>query len=255
MRKGQTGQQIAHNLDNTISASTVNRSFNHLVKTGHPAPQRSKAGRPQKLSPLAVEQFYTPATSKPRATALQLQSELFIDFDIELSTRTINRYRNRAGLSYKKLTTQARQADKWKELLFLPRQGTVKAHQLVCMDESFFNTCTSNSSFGWGDVGSRTWVDQNFGRGNGYSAMVILTSKGIEPAPVIQGGFNREEILRVLRVYVVSNSYPQFGVWCGVSSKLNEHFSPSVSHLQSVPWVEFNRLLGQSQYSQVQGSD
>ena len=82
-----------------------------------------------------------------------MQDFLFDEFDLQVSVATISRALLRARWSRK--AVKARAAERNHELcnMWIGRQATWRASQLVFLDESACNERTGDRKFGWAPIG------------------------------------------------------------------------------------------------------
>ncbi|KAK4693223.1 hypothetical protein P7C70_g8968, partial [Phenoliferia sp. Uapishka_3] len=212
---GQSAEAVEQDLLGMVSSRHARRLAKQLRETGSANidPKTYKPrGRPRKMSFTDSEFLRERSRTSRSSTAAQLNTSLFLNSasNDTVSDRTVYRSLHRSGLSHKKVTTQAREADLEQEMVYLGRLGDGIGDEFVCMDEVGLNDTTSNSIYGWSDVGERAWVEQPFGRGKKYSAIAILTAGGLLGVPVLEGAYGTNEILEMLELYVFPfcNPYP-----------------------------------------------
>ncbi|KAK4702156.1 hypothetical protein P7C70_g4067, partial [Phenoliferia sp. Uapishka_3] len=212
--QGQSASSVEADLLKAVSKRHIYRLAKLYQRTGSATSKKRfgrTLGRPRKLNHKQTTFLLKCHQKRVRSTSQSLLTQLHLHHGIyNISARSINRYQHRSGLSFKKITTQAREGDPLMEKRYWVPLGMIRARQPICLDETRINDTTGNSGYGWSDIGARAVVEQPFGRGRGFSAIAVLTHEGLIGVPVIEGAYNVEEIIRMLEVFVFpfSNPYP-----------------------------------------------
>ncbi|KAF8133505.1 hypothetical protein K438DRAFT_1538154, partial [Mycena galopus ATCC 62051] len=79
----------------------------------------------------------------------EIQEQLFLQHDLDVSLSTISRTMKRLGLSSKKLSRQAAERCADARRAFIMEIGDEPADRIVCADESAVNILTSYRRNGW----------------------------------------------------------------------------------------------------------
>jgi len=195
-----------HLVNKTGSRSSIYRWSKLYRQTGSATRDKSTyktRGRPRQLSHVHTAFLHSVVARRPDINAETVADLFLLRFDAHLNKRSLYRYFERGGITFKRLDKRALEADPAKEAEYLFNLSHHHAEQFICLDETHINDKTVNGGSGWSPEGTRAIVHQKLQRGVGYSAMVVLTWQGLFGVPVIQGAYNVEETLNMLYTYVV----------------------------------------------------
>ena len=117
---------------------------------------------------------------------------MFDEFDLQVSVATISRALLRARWSRK--AVKARAAERNRELcnMWIGRQATWRASQLVFLDESACNERTGDRKYGWAPIGRGCEVSCHVKRSERWSVLPALSVNGYLSYLIYQGSITAE---------------------------------------------------------------
>ena len=140
-----------------------------------------------------------------------MQDFLFDEFDLQVSTPTIYRTLTKARWSRK--AVRARAAERSHELraLWIGRQATWNASQLVFLDESACNERTGDRKFGWAPIGRGCEVSHPTKRSERWSVLPALSVDGYLSYIIYQGSITAEIFEQFVEQQVLPHCTPYPG--------------------------------------------
>ncbi|KAJ7203048.1 hypothetical protein GGX14DRAFT_369858 [Mycena pura] len=144
----KTSTEIAIDLD--MPLRVVQRVKKTWREIGEVCRDRKYIGRSPMMSPNHTKVRISLTQSRVDMTYLdEIQEQLFLQHDLDVSLSTISRTMKILGLSSKKLSVQAAERCADARRAFIMEIGDEPADRIVCADESAVNILTSYRRNGW----------------------------------------------------------------------------------------------------------
>ena len=136
---------------------------------------------------------------QPTAYLLEMQQFIYDAYDIEIATRTISDYLDRAKWSRK--AVRARAAERCEPLRAAWRglQPQWDDDQLIFIDESASNERTGDRKMGWSPIGVECAVERPIKRSERWSILPALTNEGYMDWIIYQGSITADLFLEFLQ--------------------------------------------------------
>ncbi|KAJ6453022.1 hypothetical protein C8R47DRAFT_946912, partial [Mycena vitilis] len=142
-----TSTEIAINLD--MPLRVVQRIKRTWREIGEVCRDRRYQGRSPLMSQTQTKFLLALIDHTPDIYLDEIQEQLFIQHDVDVSLATVSRTMKRLGLSSKKLSRAAAERCEHARWHFLMEIGDEPADRIVCADESAVNILTSYRRNGW----------------------------------------------------------------------------------------------------------
>ena len=146
----------------------------------------------------------------PKIYLDELQQELLLHRNIEVSISTISRALQQLAISQKKVSHEALE---WNELLRATWQaeyGDIPAEYFVWLDEASVDDQTNQRRDGWAAVGRACISRATFIHGQRFSVLPALTHKGIIALDIFEGSVNKEKFIQFIDQQLVCHFASQF---------------------------------------------
>ncbi|KAJ7140339.1 hypothetical protein C8R46DRAFT_849173, partial [Mycena filopes] len=143
----KTSTEIAIDLDMPLRVvQRVKRTWNEI---GEVSRERRYLGRSPIMSPAHSKFILALIDHSPDIYLDELQEQLYVQHDLDVSLATISRTMKRMGLCSKKLSRQAAERCAHARRDFIMKIGDEPADRIVCADESAVNILTTYRRNGW----------------------------------------------------------------------------------------------------------
>ncbi|KAI6137827.1 hypothetical protein BKA82DRAFT_171143 [Pisolithus tinctorius] len=163
---GQTTTSIAISLD--MPLRVVQRVLKTYCETGEVVNERKMDGRIPLMSETAVEFMLALLEHSPDLYLEEIQQQLLLLHNIEVSIATIWRTLKHLGLSSKKLSQIASERSEEAHREFTMAIGEDSPDHIVCIDESAVNVLMMFRLNGWSHSSMQAHKHCNFIRGTRY---------------------------------------------------------------------------------------
>ncbi|KAJ7659630.1 hypothetical protein DFH06DRAFT_954656, partial [Mycena polygramma] len=143
----KTSTQIAIDLDMPLRVvQRIKQTWNEI---GEVSRQRRYLGRSPLMSGAHCKFMLALIDHTPDIYLDEIQEQLYLQHDIDVSLATILRTMKQLGLSSKKLSRQAAERCEHARCDFIMRIGDEPAERIVCADASAVNILTTYRRNGW----------------------------------------------------------------------------------------------------------
>ncbi|PPQ84932.1 hypothetical protein CVT24_000123, partial [Panaeolus cyanescens] len=191
-RAGWTKSDICGAL--CVSKASLYRWRNILDEFGSvERPPNPLHGRPRLIGIVAMTELRSILIAHPDTFLDELQWHLAIHHDIAISLSAIRTNLKKAGLTRKLLHRIARERDQEKRASFLHSiqhdfSGT--GEEFIAVDESSKNDHTYNRRYGWAPRGQPAEIEAPFIRGDRYSMVAAMSTKGYLATRAVLGSID-----------------------------------------------------------------
>jgi hypothetical protein len=159
----------------------------------------------------------------------ELQEQLLVARDVDISIATISRTLRNLALSHKHITKKAAEHNKHLRSTWQAQWGHIPAEYFVWIDEADVDDKTNQCGNGWEQLGCACVQRATFIHGQKYSVLPALTSDGIIALDIFEGPVNKDRFLDFLERDLVSSDRH----W---SVPVQTHLSHTGSQVVSLPW-------------------
>jgi transposase len=161
--------------------------------------------------------------ARPKMYLDELQSELALHRDLDVSLTTISRALRRLAINHKKVAAEAAERNELLRATWIAQNGDIPAEYFVWLDEAAVDDCTNQRTHGWAAMGQSCVCRETFIRGQRYSVLPALSADGIIALDIFEGSVNKERFVKFVEEQVVSTSGLQtllslFSVVCRLRS-------------------------------------
>ncbi|KAF7965917.1 hypothetical protein HWV62_40966 [Athelia sp. TMB] len=172
-------------------------------------PRSPLVGRHRTITLAAMTAIRTVYDEAPGVYLDELCTYLAVEHDMILSTASLSRTLDQAGLTRKKLKKIAIERDEalrqeWRNSLEADFGGD--GNEFICVDEMSKNEHTWSRGYGRSMSGERAELTDVFVRGDRYSLVAAITTDGYIAARVVPGSFDALEFYEFVCDDVVSPS-------------------------------------------------
>jgi transposase len=134
--------------------------------------------------------------ARPKIYLDELQQELLLHRNIEVSISTISRALQRLAISRKKVSHEAIERNELLRATWQAEYGDIPAEYFVWLDEASVDDQTNQHRDGWAAVGRACISRATFIRGQRFSVLPALTHKGIIALDIFEGSVNKEKFIQ-----------------------------------------------------------
>lgn len=195
------------------SVSLVYRIRQNLQMYGTPfVPRLRQSGRPNSLSPAALEGLVEYVERYPTAHQKEMRWFLWEEFGVVAHQSTVSRALHKLDITRKKAQRISSRQSAELRTQWLVESRDYLAEQFVFVDESNFNESTGWRRFGWAAVGCAARYHADRTRGRSWSVLPAYTTEGYLPCTGIrQGYFDAEAFYRWISDELLPhcNPYPE----------------------------------------------
>jgi transposase len=134
----------------------------------------------------------------PKIYLDELQQELLLHQNIEVSISTISRALQQLAISRKKVLHEAIERNELLRATWQAEYGDIPAEYFVWLDEAGVDDQTNQRKDGWAAVGRACISRATFIRGQRFSVLPALTHKGIIALDIFEGSVNKEKFIQFI---------------------------------------------------------
>jgi len=195
-----------------VSRVTIYKILDNLENWGQPyGPPTVKLGRERLLAECHVEGLLQFLDDQPAAYLDEMQQFIYDSYDIDITTKSIWVYLQRAGWSRKAVQAKAAERNELLRATWRGLQPLWDDNQLVFIDESAANERTADRRYGWSPKGVQCQVLRPLKRSERWSVLPALYNHGYMDWMVHQGAITAELFIELLQERVLPNCTPYPG--------------------------------------------
>jgi len=152
---------------------------------------------------------------KPTCYLDEMQAFLYDDYDVKVSTQTLDRELQAMRWSRKAASKAARERHEGLRRAFRARcQQIYQPDQIICLDESACNERTGDRKYGWSEVNTACDVSYSAKRSERWSLLPAMDVDGYLAHTIFQGAITAE----LLEDFVANQVLPHCSPWPGKRS-------------------------------------
>jgi len=134
----------------------------------------------------------------PKIYLDELQQELLLHRNIEVSILTISRALQQLVISRKKVSHEAIEQNELLRATWQAEYGNIPAEYFIWLDEAGVDDQTNQCRDGWAAVGRACICRATFICGQQFSVLPALTHKGIIALDIFEGSVNKEKFIQFI---------------------------------------------------------
>ena len=160
-------------------------------------------GGPQSLNQGDISYISSLLDANPTLYLDELQIKLAETRHVDVSIATLSRAVRHLAITHKKVSKAAMERNELLRATWQAEYGDIPADYFVWLDESSVDDHTNQRADGWAVSGCACVRHATFIRGQRYSVLPALTSKGYIALDIFEGSVNKERFIRFLEEQLV----------------------------------------------------
>jgi hypothetical protein len=166
--------------------------------------KRRQLGRKRALNAGDTNYISSLIQARPKIFLDEIQEELSRFRGVDVSLATLSHTLHRIAISQKKVSSAAAERNELLRATWQGAYGHLPAEYFLWLDEASVDDLTNQRKSGWAGFGRACVSRDTFIRGQRYSVLPTLGTRGILALDIFEGAVNKERFISFIRNDVVS---------------------------------------------------